>query len=74
VTLDQVAPGRRARVLAVSGEGGVAQRVLEMGLVEGTEVEVVRLAPLGDPLEIRVYGYLLSLRRAEAAAVSVEPA
>lgn len=74
MTLDQVAPGGRARVLAVAGDGTVAQRVLEMGLVEGAEVEVVRLAPLGDPIEVRLFGYLLSLRRHEAAAIAVEPA
>lgn len=74
MTLAEVAPGGRVRVLDVIGDGTMAQRVLEMGLVAGVEVEVVRLAPLGDPMEIRLFGYLLSLRKREAAGVTVEPA
>jgi len=72
MTLDQVAPGSRARVVAFTGDGDSLQRLLEMGLVAGAEVEVVRLAPLGDPMEIRVSGYLLSLRKREAEAIAVE--
>jgi len=71
-TLDTLAPGASARVTALLGSGPLHQRLLEMGLFEGTDVEVVRFAPLGDPMEILVQGYHLSLRKSEAALVEVE--
>jgi ferrous iron transport protein A len=71
ITLDGLAIGRRAEVVGVSGPGAIAMRLLEMGFVPGTGVEVVKAAPLGDPLELRIRGYHLSLRRAEAAHVRV---
>ena len=52
---------------------GVARRLLEMGLLPGTEVRVVRVAPLGDPIELNLRGYALSIRRAEALGIEVEP-
>lgn len=64
--------GDRARVLDVSGEDAVAMRLLEMGLVDGTEVELIGFAPLGDPVEFLVRGYRLSLRKSEAARVAIE--
>ncbi len=70
-TLDRLNPGQRARVEAVLGADALVQRLLEMGLLEGEEVEVVTVAPLGDPIEIRLRDYRLSLRRSEAARVSV---
>lgn len=74
-TLDQLKPGQRARVHAVRGtEGTIYQRLLEMGLFEGTEIEVVRFAPLGDPMEISLHGYNLSVRKSEAKNVDVEVA
>ncbi|MHC5019269.1 MAG: FeoA family protein [Planctomycetota bacterium] len=72
MTLDQLPPGARARIVAITQGGPSAQRLFEMGFYEGGEVEVVRLAPLGDPMEVRVAGYLLSLRKEEAKAVEVE--
>jgi ferrous iron transport protein A len=66
-SLDQLRLGSRARVEAVRGDDAVVQRLLEMGLLEGEEVEVLGFAPLGDPLEIRLRDYRLSLRRSEAA-------
>jgi Fe2+ transport system protein FeoA len=72
-TLADLPVGGRGLVAAVNGTRGVAQRLLEMGLIQGTEVEVVRFAPLGDPLEIRLWGYLLSLRKADAHCVVLEP-
>jgi ferrous iron transport protein A len=71
-TLDQLAIGRRAEVVGVDGPGRIAMRLLEMGFVPGTRVEIVKAAPLGDPLELRIRGYHLSLRRAEAAHVRVQ--
>src|SRR5262249_59124254 len=73
VSLDQLPVGRRGRIDAVLGDDGLVQRLLEMGLLEGEEVEVVGVAPLGDPLEIRLRDYRLSLRRREAARVTVTP-
>ena len=72
-TLDQIRPGARARVTAVDVADPVGQRLMELGLIEGSTVEVVKLAPLGDPMELRLHGTHLSLRKAEAARVSVEP-
>ena len=57
----------------VLGADGVSQRLMEMGVIEGSEIEVVRLAPLGDPMELRVYGYHLSVRKSDAARVVVQP-
>jgi len=70
-SLDQLRLGDQARVEAVRGDDAVVQRLLEMGLFEGEEVEVIGFAPLGDPLEIRLRDYRLSLRRSEAARVLV---
>jgi ferrous iron transport protein A len=70
-TLDQLHVGQRACVEAVAGADAVVQRLLEMGLVEGEEIEIVAFAPLGDPMEIQLRDYRLSLRRSEAARVAV---
>jgi ferrous iron transport protein A len=70
-SLDQLKTGQKARVDAVAGEDALVQRLLEMGLLEGEEVEVLGFAPLGDPMEIRLGDYRLSLRRREAARVLV---
>lgn len=71
ITLDTLAVGEEAEVAEVAGPDVMALRLLEMGFVEGTRVRVVKVAPLGDPLELRLRGYHLSLRRAEAAHVRV---
>lgn len=73
VTLDQLTVGQRARVEDVQGDGALVQRLLEMGLMEGEEVEVIALAPLGDPMELRLRDYRLSLRRNEAARIRITP-
>lgn len=62
---------KRARILAVAGQPGFRRRLMEFGLVPGTSVEVVRVAPLGDPVQLLVRGCRLSIRRAEAAEVTV---
>ena len=72
MTLDALAPGAGATVTGFRGD--LPARLLEMGLVPGTAVEVVRLAPLGDPMELKVRGFLLSVRKAEAAHVEIEVA
>jgi Fe2+ transport system protein FeoA len=70
-TLDQLKPGDTGTVRQLYGDGAIHQRLLEMGVIEGANVEVVRTALLGDPIEIIVQGYHLSLRKAEAALVSL---
>jgi ferrous iron transport protein A len=70
-TLAELRPGGRAAVITVDGEPGLVQRLLEFGLMEGEEIEVVALAPLGDPIEIRLGNTRLSLRKSEAAGVVV---
>lgn len=72
--LAELAIGSDARVTAVSGHDEIAQRLLEMGLTPGTPVRLLGAAPLGDPLELLVRGYHLSVRRAEAARVEVSDA
>jgi ferrous iron transport protein A len=71
-TLDQLQIGQRGRIEAIQGEGALMQRLLEMGLFEGEEIEVVALAPFGDPIEIQLRDYRLSLRRSEAARLSIQ--
>jgi ferrous iron transport protein A len=69
MTLDGLLPGGRARVAALAGEPALVQRLYELGLLEGEVVEMLAIAPLGDPLEIRCGGARLSLRKSEAAGV-----
>lgn len=71
--LDQLELRGRARVREVSGRGPMSVRLLEMGFVPGAEVTLIKRAPLGDPLELRLRGYHVSLRRAEAQLVGIEP-
>ena len=70
--LDQLPVGSRARVSAVAGDDELSWRLLEMGLTPGVEVAVIGAAPLGDPLELELRGYRLSVRRSEAARVEIE--
>ena len=70
-SLDRLRAGTQARVADVLGADGMAIRLLEMGLTPGVVVRVVGRAPLGDPLELEVRGYRLSLRHAEAARVAI---
>ena len=70
-SLDILPIGTTARVTGVSGSGAIARRLLEMGVVPGAPVRVIKAAPLGDPIEIRVRGYHLALRRTEARTILV---
>jgi ferrous iron transport protein A len=72
-SLEQVAVGQTVSVVDVPGDDLVSLRLLEMGLTPGVRVSVVAVAPLGDPLELNVRGYRLSIRRREAALVAVAP-
>lgn len=74
VTLDTIKPGEKAKVLSLDGDREIKKRITEMGLTRGSVVEVERIAPLGDPMDIKVRGYRLSLRKEEASRVTVERA
>lgn len=69
--LDQVRIGTKVRVERVYGEGALRQRILDMGVTRNTEIKVQKMAPFGDPLEVTVRGFQLSLRKAEAACIEV---
>ena len=71
LSLDQLRAGQRARVESVRAASSLEQRLLEMGLLEGEVIEVIGFAPIGDPMEIRLRDYRLSLRRQEAGCITV---
>ena len=71
-TLRETAVGATAKVKKLHGEGAIKRRIMDMGLTKGTEVFVRKVAPLGDPIEIQVRGYELSLRKADAELIEVE--
>ena len=73
VPMSQLKPGHKGTVVRLDGDSGLRQHLLEMGFTKGTEVEFLRQAPLGDPIDLRLRGYRLSLRRIEAAVVMVRP-
>lgn len=72
-TLADLRPGQTASIVSLAGDPALVQRLYELGLFEGEPVEIVTLAPLGDPIEIRVGNARLSLRKAEAVNVTVTP-
>lgn len=71
-TLKEIKVGQKARVVKLHGEGAVKRRIMDMGLTKGVEIYVRKLAPLGDPIEINIRGYELSLRKADAEMIEVE--
>ena len=70
-TLRDVKVGATATVVRVHGEGALRRRIMDMGVTKGVTVKVVKVAPLGDPMELSVRGYQLSLRKADAAMIEV---
>lgn len=72
VLLNELKVKQRGKIVALKGSGSIHKRLLDMGLVKGTIIEVERVAPLGDPVEIKIKGYNLSLRKEEAKSVIVE--
>ncbi len=72
MTLKDVKVGHRAKVLKVGGEGAIKRRIMDMGITKGVEIYVRKVAPLGDPMELFVRGYELSLRKADAQMIEVE--
>ena len=71
-TLNELKVGETARIVRLAGEGAVKRRMMDMGLTKGTEVAVRKVAPFGDPIELTVRGYELSIRKDEAATIEVE--
>ena len=71
-TLRQVKPGNTVKVVKLHGEGAVKRRIMDMGITRGVEVHVRKVAPLGDPVEVTVRGYELSLRKADTEMIEVE--
>ena len=70
--LRNVPVGGTAKVVKIHGEGAVKRRIMDMGITKGVEIYVRKVAPLGDPIEITVRGYELSLRKADAESIEVE--
>ena len=71
-TLREVSVGSTAKIKKLHGEGAIKRRIMDKGLTKGTEVFIRKVAPLGDPVEINVRGYELSLRKADAELIEVE--
>ena len=72
MTLRELPLGKSAKVVKLTGEGAIKRRIMDMGITKGTELIVRKVAPLGDPIEITVRGYELSLRKADAERIKVE--
>ena len=73
MTLKDLGIGKSAVIETVGGEGTLRQHFLDMGVIPGAEVTVIKYAPLGDPIELRIHGYELTLRLADAAKINVRP-
>ena len=73
MTLKELKPGKSARIEEVGGEGALRQHFLDMGLIPGVDVTVVKLAPMGDPMELMIRGYELTLRLDDAAQIRITP-
>ena len=72
LTLSEVEPGTQVKVVHIKGKGAARRRILDMGMVPGAEVKVIRKAPMGDPIEFEVKNYKLSMRKTEAELVIVD--
>ena len=71
MTLNELGVGKTAKVVRLNGEGAVKRRIMDMGITKGTDVTVRKIAPLGDPLELTVRGYELTIRKDEAEKIEV---
>lgn len=71
-TLRQIKVGDTVKVVKLHGEGAVKRRIMDMGITKGVEVNIRKVAPLGDPIEVTVRGYELSIRKADADMIEVE--
>ena len=73
MTIKDLKPGQSGKVEAVGGEGALRQHFLDMGVIPGVEVTMIKAAPLGDPIELRIHGYELTLRLADADQITILP-
>ena len=73
MTLRELGIGETAVISKVGGDGALRQHILDMGVLPGEDVTLMKLAPLGDPLEMRIHGYELTLRLADAARITIAP-
>ena len=73
MNLKELEIGQAAKVLSVGGEGALRQHFLDMGLIPGVEVTLIKYAPMGDPMELQLHGYELTLRLADAEKIDIEP-
>lgn len=72
MTLDRVKPGHGGTILSIGGEGALRRRLLDMGLTPKTKVQVRKVAPMGDPIELYLRGYVLTLRAEDASKIEIE--
>lgn len=72
MTLRELKPGQQGKVVSVNSTGSMKRRIMDMGITPGVEIKVVKVAPLGDPIEVTVRGYQLSLRKDEAQQIEVQ--
>ncbi len=72
MTLRDAAVGQSVKVVKLTGEGAVKRRIMDMGITKGAEISIRKVAPLGDPIEVTVRGYELSLRKADAEMIEVQ--
>lgn len=70
-TLDKLTSGQTAKVKKVGGKGAVRRRLMDMGMIKGTEIIMVKASPMGDPVEYKMRGYSLSLRKSEAEMIQI---
>ncbi len=73
MTLQELEIGKSASILSVGGEGALRQHFLDMGLIPGAEVTMVKLAPMGDPMQLKIHGYELTIRIADAKKIQIKP-
>ena len=72
MTLDQINPGEECELLVVGGEGVLRRRLLDMGFTPHTKIKVRKIAPMGDPIEVSLRGYVITIRKEEAAKLTVQ--
>ncbi len=72
MTLREMKPGQQGKVTSIGSAGTMKRRIMDMGVTPGVEIKVIKVAPLGDPIEVNVRGYELSLRKDEAAQIQVQ--
>lgn len=71
-TLKNLEPGESGKIIMIKAKGALRRRLMDMGLIKGTEVHVEKVAPLGDPIEVKIKGYSLSLRKEDAQNIIME--